>query len=97
MKKTRTSRVETLGHDEATIRVKQVNGLWLAGGTVTSDDGGAHIKVRCGRGGVIEATRERAVQWMIYDFARGIADFKTFEKARAILREIEDSIQPKLF
>ncbi len=97
MKKTKTSKVETLGHDEATIRVKKVSVFWVAGGTVTSDDGATSIKVRCGRGGIIEGTRERAVQWMIYDFARGIADFKSFEKAKAILREIEDSIQPKLF
>lgn len=89
--------METLGHDEATIRVRQVNDVWLAGGTVTSDDGGAHITVRCGRGGVIKNTRARAILWMLYEFAQRISDMKNFEKARAILREIEESNQPKLF
>ena len=101
MKKTKTSKVETLGKAPAILRVKEVRGLWLCGCNISSDDGVVTIKCPCGRGGVIEFTRERAIQLMIHGTVRdmeshGLKVFP-FEEAKKVLREIEDSIQPKLF
>ena len=92
---------ETLGKAPAILRVKRVRGLWICGCSISSDDGVARIKCPCGRGGVVEFTRERAVQLMIHSAARnmeshGLKPF-SFEEAKKILREIEDSVQPKLF
>ena len=97
----KTTKIETLGEAPAVIRVKQVRGLWLCGCKITSDTGVAGIKAPCGRGGVIEFTRERAVLLMIHSVRRnmeshGLKPF-TFEKAKEVLRKIEDGIQPKLF
>lgn len=101
MKKTKTFKVETLGRVPAILRVKQVRGLWLCGCNIASDNGAAVIKCPCGRGGVIEFTRERAVQLMIHSAVRNMKSHNlqpfSFEEAKKILREIEDSIQPKLF
>ena len=99
--KKKTTKIETLGEAPAVIRVKQVRGLWLCGCNIASDDGVASIKAPCGRGGVIEFSRERAIQLMIHSAVRnmeshGLKVFP-FEEAKKILREIEDSIQPKLF
>ena len=91
------TKIETLGEAPAVIKVKPVGQYWIAGGKVTSDDGKTHISAPCGKGGVIDCTRERAIQWLIHDFGKVLADFKCFEKAKEILRKIEDSIQPKLF
>jgi hypothetical protein len=100
MKKTKT-KTETLGEAPAVIRVKQVRGLWLCGCTITSDTDGVDIKLPCGRGGVVECTRERAVLLLIHSVRRHMESrgYKalTFEKAKEVLRKIEDSIQPKLF
>lgn len=101
MKKIKTtSKIETLGEAPAVLRVKQVNGLWICGCNISSDDEVARIKAPCGRGGVIEFTRERAIQLMIHSTVRNMeSNLKTFSfhGAKEILRKIEDSIQPKLF
>lgn len=101
MKRKKTTKIETLGEAPAILRVKEVRGLWLCGCNIASDDKVAWIKSPCGRGGVIEFTRERAIQLMIHSAVRnmksnGLKAF-SFEEAKKILREIEDSIQPKLF
>ena len=102
MKKIKTtSKIETLGEAPAILWVKEVRGLWLCGCNIASDDKVARIKCPCGRGGVIEFSRERAIQLMIQSAVRnmeshGLKVFP-FEEAKKILREIEDSIQPKLF
>lgn len=95
--KKKTTKIETLGEAPAVLKVKPVGQYWIAGGKVTSDDGKTHISIPCGKGGVIDCTRERAIQWLIHDFGKGLADFKCFEKAKEVLRKIEDEIQPKLF
>ena len=101
MKKIKTtSKIETLGEAPAVLRVKQVHGLWICGCNISSDDEVARIKAPCGRGGVIEFTRERAIQLMIHSTVRYMeSNLKTFsfQGAKEILRKIEDSIQPKLF
>ena len=101
MKKIKTtSKIETLGEAPAVLRVKQVNGIWICGCSISSDDDVVKIKASCGRGGVIEFTRERAIQLMIHSAMRNMeSNLKTFtfEGAKEILRKIEDSIQPKLF
>ena len=101
-KKTKkTPMIERLGEDPAILRVKQVRGLWLCGCRITNDEGGIRITSPCGKGGVIEFTRERAILLMIHSIRRNMEsnNLKTvsFEKAKEILRKIEDSIQPKLF
>ena len=92
---------ETLGKAPAILRLKQVRGLWFCGCNISSDGGITRIKCPCGRGGVVELTRERAVQLMIHSAVRNMESLRlksfSFEDAKKILREIEDSIQPKLF
>lgn len=93
----KTVKTETLGEAQAVIKVKQVREYWVAGGRVTSDDGARKMTVPCGKGGVIEATRERAVLWIIHDFGKALGNLDGFDKAKEILRTVEDSIQPRLF
>lgn len=99
--KKKTTKIETLGEAPAVIRVKQVRGLWLCGCNIASDDGVARIKAPCGRGGAIEFTRARAIQLIIHSAVRNMESLNlkpfSFEKAKEILRKIEDDIQPKLF
>lgn len=102
MKKIKTtSKIETLGEAPAVLRVKQVNGLWICGCNISSDDEVGRIKAPCGRGGAIEFTRERAIQLMIHSAVRYMESLNlkpfSFEGAKEILRKIEDSIQPTLF
>lgn len=93
----KTVKIETLGEAQAVIKVKRVRQYWIAGGRVTSDDGAWKMTVPCGKGGVIEASRERAVLWIIHDFGKALGNIKGFDMAKGILRTIEDSIQPRLF
>ena len=102
MKKIKTtSNIETLGEAPVFLRVKQVNGLWIVGCDISSDDGVGRIKAPSGRGGAIEFTRERAILLMIHSAVRNMESYNlkpfSFERAKEILRKIEDSIQPTLF
>lgn len=97
MKRRTITKIEKLGEDHAIIKVKRVGQYWIAGGKLTTDDVKTHIKIPCGRGGVIDCTRERAIRGLIHEFGKILADSERFKKAKEILRQIEDSIQPKLF
>ena len=95
-------KTETLGRAQAVIRVKPIDHIWIGGCCITDDLDKLRVKVICRRGrGVCGQTREQTilntihygVDMMRYLPGKGI----TFESAKKILREIEDSVQPRLF
>ncbi len=95
-------KTETLGRAQAVIRVKPIDHIWIGGCSITDDRDKLRIKVICMRGrGVCGLTREQAVLNTIHygvDMMRYLpGEGITFESAKKILREIEDSVQPRLF
>lgn len=95
-------KTETLGKAHAVIRVKPIDNIWIGGCSITDDRDKLRIKVICMRGrGVCGLTREQAVLNTIHygvDMMRYLpGEGITFESAKKILREIEDSVQPRLF
>ncbi len=93
--------IEKLGEAPAVLRVKKVRGFWICGCSISSDCENVRITYPCGKGGVIECTRERAIVQTLHsarrDMELGCWKDATFEKAKAIMRNIEGSVQPKLF
>lgn len=83
-------KLETLGEPGNYVKVKKVMSrlypVWIAGLKIASDDGKMTLKMPCGRGGVIETTRQRAIFKVIHEHFQNLPG--GFYKARGILNKI---------
>jgi hypothetical protein len=86
--------VETLGEPGNYVKVKKmmsrIGPIWIAGLKITSDDGKMTLKMPCGKGGVIEATRQRAILTVIHEHLQHLPG--GFDKARGILNKIFEQV-----
>lgn len=88
------TQLDTLGEPGNYVKVKKMNTrigpVWLAGLKITSDDGKLTLKMPCGKGGVIEATRQRAILTVIHEHIQHLPN--GFDKAREVLNKIFEQV-----
>jgi len=88
------TKMETLGEPGNYVKVKKmmsrIGPVWLAGVKITSDDGKMTLKMPCGKGGVIEITRQRAILTVIHEHLQHLPD--GFDKARKVLNKIFEQV-----